>query len=382
MASVEPLHSNESGGEIRSPLIWLIVGDRLGDNAQVETLVSRLDVPVTRKYVRVLERYARTKPRVRPSLHHLDMDRSDSLEPPWPDMVITIGRRLSMVALWIKKQSGGRTKIVYIGKPSGYFHACDLIIASAETQIPPASNVMKIALPLLRVDEGAVAEAAEEWRQRLAALPRPLIGILIGGPTNPFVFNRQVTERMLDLARDIIERDGGTPYFTTSPRTPKRTIDALREGLPAGAQFFEWHPGATDNPYKGLLGLADGFIVTGDSISMLVEVAKLGKPLAIFTLPLGWFGRLDQVRRRLARWLYDLEGDSALDRWRRGAAVLGHRVHIMPQTRDFTSLHGRLVDQGLAVYAGSALRKSSGTMPDDNPSVLARIKTLLSEADR
>lgn len=377
MVKAEP---GTGAGDERSPIIWLIVGDRLGDNAQVETLVSRLDLPVTRKYVRVLDQYARRKPRVRPTLHHLDLDRSDSLDPPWPDMVITIGRRLSMVALWIKQQSGGRTKIVYLGKPSGYFNACDLIIASGETQIPPAPNVMKITLPLLKVDEAAVSEAAEQWRDRFATLPRPLIGILIGGPTNPFVFDRSVPERMLRLTRDIVDRQGGTPFFTTSPRTPKRTIEALRRGLPPGAQFFEWHRGSTDNPYKALLGLADGFIVTGDSISMLVEVAKLGKPLAIFSLPLGWFGRIDQIRRRVARWLYDSEGESPVDRLRRRVAVLGHRIHVMPQTRDFTSLHALLVDRGLAVYAGTQLRQSSGTIPDDHPRVEARIKALLSES--
>ena len=37
----------------------------------------------------------------------------------------------------------------------------------------------------------------------------------------------------------------------------------------------------------GLLGLADGFVVTGDSISMMVEIARLGRPLAIFDLPTG-----------------------------------------------------------------------------------------------
>ncbi len=55
----------------------------------------------------------------------------------------------------------------------------------------------------------------------------------------------------------------------------------------------------------GLLGLADRFIVTGDSISMMVEVTRLGKPLEILPLPCGLLGTLDQVRRSLARWLFN-----------------------------------------------------------------------------
>mgnify|MGYP000688776508 CR=1 FL=1 len=68
----------------------------------------------------------------------------------------------------------------------------------------------------------------------------------------------------------------GSISLTTSPRTPPHTVEVLKNSLPEGARFFEWRRGAPDNPYRGLLGLADGFIVTGDSISMLVEVAKLG----------------------------------------------------------------------------------------------------------
>ena len=44
--------------------------------------------------------------------------------------------------------------------------------------------------------------------------------------------------------------------------------------LPDGARLHRWHPDAKpeENPYLGLLGLADGFVVTADSASMVVEV--------------------------------------------------------------------------------------------------------------
>ena len=37
----------------------------------------------------------------------------------------------------------------------------------------------------------------------------------------------------------------------------------MRDKLPPEAIFFQWQAGAPDNPYRALLGSADGFIVTG-----------------------------------------------------------------------------------------------------------------------
>lgn len=359
-----------------SPRIWMVIGDRLGDNSQVENLVSGLGLPCERRYVRVKDPWVKGKPKVVPSLHHLDLDASDPLEPPWPDMVVTVGRRLSMVALWIQQQSGGRTKLVLVGKPSGSPEPFSLIVTSAEVQMAPRPNVMRISLPLLKVDRERICAAAEQWRDRLAPLPRPLIGILVGGPTNPFVFNRNVREGLLQTAREVVERDGGTPYVTTSPRTPPRVVKALREGLPSRAKFFEWRRGAEDNPYQALLGLADGFVVTGDSISMIVEVAKLGKPLAVFPLPYGWLHKIDRVRRVGARWLYQPDG-SGMDGFRRGLRGFGGMLRLLPRTRDFTAIHQLLFDRGLAVPAGAPLRAPRGEVPNDLEAVAERVRRLL-----
>ena len=363
----------------RSPLIWFIVGDRLGDNAQVETLVSGLDLAIARKYVCVKAPWIKGKPKVIPSLHHLDTAKSDTLEPPWPDLIITVGRRLSMVALWVQQQSGGRTRLVLIGKPSGQAKSFSLFITSAEVQMPPAPNLLKISMPLLRVDENKVRAAADAWRDRLANLPRPLVGILVGGPTNPFVFNRRVEDGLLQAAIDVVEKEGGTPYVTTSPRTPERTIKILREKLPAEARFFQWQAGAEDNPYHALLGLADGFVVTGDSISMLVEVAKLGRPLAIFALPYGILHKIDQLRRVGARRLYAPDTGSRSDGIRRFLRAIGAVLHILPRTRDFTAIHKLLIDRGLAVPVGKPLQEPSGEVPNDLPLVAERIAAMLAD---
>jgi len=359
-----------------TPRIWLVIGDRIGDNRQAETLADALGLPVERKYLKVKPQWVKGKPRVRPALDHVDLDGSAALEAPWPDLIITVGRRMMGVALWIQQQSGGRTRIVLIGKPSCAIDPFALVIVSSEVQIAPAPQLLKIGLPLLRVDQARLASEAEAWRERMASLPRPLVGLLIGGPTNPFAFTRATEREIIELAEQVVAA-GGTPYLTTSPRTPPRAVAALRAGLPAAARFFEWRPQAEDNPFHGLLAHADGFIVTGDSLSMLVEVAALGRPLAILPLPWAWLHRLDQARRHGARWLYREGGDGAGERLRRGLLAVGGAVGLLPKTRDFGALHELLLERGLAVLAGQPLQPPRGEFPDDLERAAARVRALL-----
>jgi mitochondrial fission protein ELM1 len=359
---------------------WLVLGDKRGDNGQVEVIAEALGWTCERKRLQMREPYVVGKPKVAATLHHIDSDRSDRLEPPWPDLIVTIGRRPSMVALWIREQSGGRAKIVLVGKPSGRLDLYDLIVAGAEAQLPPLPNVMGITLPLMRIDEAAVAAAKEAWAERFAPLPRPLIGVLVGGPTGPFAYGRSVVESLLRLAADIARETGGTPYFTTSRRTPPEAVETLAARLPESARLFAWSPDAADNPYLALLGHADGFVVTGDSISMMVEVAKLHKPLAIFPLPAGRLGALDQARRSTIRWLFAPSEEGFAGQFRNWVMTLAFRLGLIGQTRDFRAFHRLLIDRGLAVPLGRGFPQPRGQVDDDLPRVVARIRALMTEA--
>jgi len=358
------------------PRVWLVLGDKEGDNAQVHAIERALGWSCERRYVRMRAPWVTRKPRVSPSLHHIDRARSDALEPPWPDLVITIGRRPSMVALWIAEQSGGRTKLVLVGKPSGMMRRFDLVIASAEIHLPPFDNVVPIALPLMGVDEARIAAAVDVWGERLAGLPRPLVAFLIGGATRPFAFDRAVTERLIDLAQGVVVA-GGTPYFTTSRRTSLETVDALRAGLPAAARLYRWTAGGPDNPYLGLLGLADGFVVTSDSISMMVEIIRLRRPLAILELRARGLGRLDQLPRALIRRLRAPGTAAAPNALGKGIARALHGLGLFGGARDIPAFCRMVFERGFAVPAGAPLVAPRGEVPDDLGQVVARIHALM-----
>ena len=354
------------------PSTWLVVGDKGGDNAQIETIAEQLPWPYETRFVAMRPRYVKGKPRVRPSLHHLDLEASDALEPPWPELIITVGRRPSLVALWIQRQAevqtGCRPRIVFIGKPSARVGKFDLVVASSEVLLPAVPNVEQLSLPLMRLDQARVQQGIEEWAERFARLPRPLIGFLVGGPTNPFRYNRNMARRLSGLAHQVA-RDGGTPYLSTSRRTPARFTRWLEEGFPDAGRIYRWMPDAADNPYSALLGSADGLIVTGDSISMAVEVARLGQPLGILMPGYSPWGHLDRLRRWATRWLM-------VERPALGRRL--YRAHLLGLTRDYDGFYEALIREGRAAWAGTELPGPGRPASLEVERVIGRIRQLVS----
>src|SRR5262249_34163155 len=115
----------------------------------------------------------------------VDPSGSDVLEPPWPDLVIAAGRRNAPVARWIRRRSGGRTKLVHIGRPWAPVRWFDLVITTPQYGVPWRPNVLINAAPLHSVTPERLAAAAVAWDARLRALLRPWIALIVGGPTRP-----------------------------------------------------------------------------------------------------------------------------------------------------------------------------------------------------
>ena len=362
--------------EAPAPVTWLVLGDKLGDNAQIEAIAAALGWPVVAKRLRFKEQYVLGKPTFKPSLYHIDLAASDALTPPWPDLVLTVGRRPSMAAMWIRAQSGGRTKVVIVGRPRRMLKAFALVLATPQYRLPARPNVMHLDLPLMRVDAAKMADAALAWRERFDALARPLTAVLVGGPTKPFRFTEDVVEDF--IARLVCSTGAnGTLFVSTSRRTPAPVVAALERALPGNATLYRWQAGSTENPYLALLGGADRFVVTGDSVSMIVEVARLGRPLAIFPLPVlssPW----DRLRRFLAGQFQPPAGTTtAASGLLMRLGDLVYETGLVSYARDFTALHQRLVDRGLAVFLGEPMPAAPPPAAgDDLPAVVARIRGL------
>ena len=140
----------------------------------------------------------------------------------------------------------------------------------------------------------------------------------------------------------------GSIHVATSRRTSPAVGAALAAALRPQDRIFLWGKTGGPNPYLGLLAHGDSFTVTDDSLSMLIEVARLGKPLLIAEPPEpGGF-----------------KGLSA----RLGAAW---------RTRDLRKALNLLYDGGYALRFGAPLRTPPGPLADDAELVGERLRALV-----
>jgi mitochondrial fission protein ELM1 len=136
--------------ERKLPRIWLLLGDKPGDNAQARAIAAATATrcPVEVKSLHFKKKYRQARPLFRPILHHLDLDRSDSLVEPWPDPILTTGRRPALAALWVKHRSGGRAKLVIMGRPHRHLDSFDLVIAPPQFRLPNPPKILQLQRPI------------------------------------------------------------------------------------------------------------------------------------------------------------------------------------------------------------------------------------------
>lgn len=270
-----------------SPQVWLLLGHKIGDNNQVLALAEALGWPFVSKrlYYRSTELW--TNRLLGPNCLGIIGHRSSPLEPPWPDLVISAGRRNEPIARWIQQQAMQQqhpVRLVHLGRPWARLTCFDLIVTTPQYQLPALPNVLINRLPLHRVTSARLAMAGTEWQERFTSLAKPWIGVLIGGHSGPYRFDTYLAAKLAKQLNALATEQQGSLLLTTSARTPIAAIEALRQQIQVPAFFHQWRPDDQDNPYYAVLGLADLLVVTAESVSMLTEACMTDKPVLLFDL--------------------------------------------------------------------------------------------------
>ncbi|HEY2033515.1 MAG TPA: mitochondrial fission ELM1 family protein [Rhizomicrobium sp.] len=210
---------------------------------------------------------------------------SDALIPPWPDLLIASGRQSIAAALHVRemgKRDGHRVVTVFVQNPGIAPSHFDLVIAPEHDRVV-GENVLSTRGALHRITRERLEEGAAKLLPRVAHLPRPYIGVLIGGANASYTLGPSEIAKLADALKCAARENGGSLLITPSRRTGEANIALLKSALKDTLSFI-WD-GEGDNPYFGLLGLADHLVVTNDSVSMVSEAVATGKPVHVFALP-------------------------------------------------------------------------------------------------
>jgi hypothetical protein len=108
--------------------------------------------------------------------------------------------------------------------------------------------------------------------------------VLLGGDSGKFVFTREKGRRLGRLVDGLATACDGSILLTDSPRTPAAAADACIAELSAPNLVHRCGQATGSNPYQGMLALADAFVVTGESMSMLAESSARQRPLYVFDM--------------------------------------------------------------------------------------------------
>lgn len=203
------------------------------------------------------------------------------LDSPWPDLVVGCGRHAVGPALWIKRQSGGVTRIVHAQHPRTGAARFDAIVAQSHDGLT-GSNVTVALGSMNRLTAAALAEAAQNPPAGIAALPNPAVAVLLGGTNSTYRMTSEITRQLADDLRAFVERSGCGLMVTASRRTGSANEALLRARL-NGPDIYFWD-GSGDNPYFALLARADAILVTCDSVNMVSEACFTGKPVYVLAL--------------------------------------------------------------------------------------------------
>ena len=202
-----------------------------------------------------------------------------AVKAPLPAFAIGCGGMAGAVLSALRRPS---LPVVQVQNPRMDIRRFDLVIANVHDELS-GPNVFVVRTALHRVTPERLAAEAETWRPRLAHLTRPLVSVLLGGSNGRYRLDREAGAGLAAELVEMARRDKVGIAVTPSRRTDPAVTAAIHEALePYGGWVWDL---TGDNPYFGMLALADGIIVTQDSVSMISEAAATTAPVMFVPLP-------------------------------------------------------------------------------------------------
>lgn len=259
---------------------WLVTDGRVGMLNQCRGLADAIGLPWTSKEVHPRFPWTSLPVTSWPSPFLSLKTGSSRFDPPWPRLVIGCGWRSIPFVIEVKRRTTGKTVTVQLQDPRVPAELFDFVVSPEHDELS-GPNILPIVGSPNMVTAARLADAAAKWQNFFRPFPSPRISVLIGGKSKSHRFSVADAQVLAEQLRTL-SHQGYSLLVTTSRRTGEVQTNILKEVLTAKSAFL-WD-GQGDNPYLGMLALADAILVTSDSTNMLVEAAGTGRPVHIIPI--------------------------------------------------------------------------------------------------
>ena len=251
--------------------IWVLLGQRTGDNNQLLRLAAEIGLPFRPIELRYNSLHLLPPKLLGASLASLRAESRKAIAPPWPDLVLGIGYRSTPVALAIRDLSGDSAKLVRLGNPRLDPRRFDLVITTPQYRVAGAPNVLRLPVGISTAPKVEPTPEEKDW---LAKLPRPHRLLLLGGDT--FMWKLGAGEILPAIAR--LEQKPGSIIAVASGRSSHAMLNAVDCQLAGSEHGFVR---GRFPRYPVLIGDADEVHVTADSVAMISDAIATGKPVGL-----------------------------------------------------------------------------------------------------
>jgi len=362
-------------------VVWVLAEKKPGHTSQAVALADRIGWPY-----RLIQVPMSFKSLLLVMLR-INSGRLGELQAPWPNVVVASGWWPARVARWIRRQGGGRVRLVLGGRKCGPVRGpTDILVSCRHFHLPVHERRIETLLPVNRVTRDRLDAARERGIELTATQDGPKVVLLVGGSSKQHVLTEADAALLGRQVLQQVKAIGGALFAVTARRTGSGPVRALTEALrDDAAHLHVWSADEVANPYISYLAAADILVVTGESESMLTDAIATGRPVYIYPIRQRRYGPWLKLGEKLAEWSERRpKNRRGTERPQQGleylCSLILKREWILPP-RDLDSLHRSLVKIGLARMFGSeltSLQVAAQSVPHD---LGQRLRIMLAQAE-
>ena len=298
---------------LRGKTAWMISDGKAGNDVQARGVLEALGMNIVVKHVapRGLHKALSPWMGVARSEHFGALGTEFSR--PWPDVATAIGRLTTPFIRALKKMAGPDVFTVILQDPKVSLATADLFWVPEHDQLRGANVITTLTAP-----HGFGSSRLDELRrfmpEDIARLPRPLMGVMLGGSNGDYTYTPAALDRLAGILKTLAQRGVGL-MITPSRRTEPEIIARARKATEGMPRIFWDMTG--DNPYPSFLAHADVFLAPADSVNMTGEPCSTGRPVYVFYPDGGSpkFKRFHEALERHGATRPMRDGSESLEAW-------------------------------------------------------------------